>query len=495
MISSRSASFKAHLLEKAGFAVAQAETGAQALALAAAEKLNAVLLDVNLPDMSGEEVGRELKAAFRLPVIYTSSAAIPEQLKQGGDAWIVGVEADELIQIVNSVLLGPAARPPAENGRSEGGNTCPPTAYAPARRSPREELERQALTLECSPLAREVLDKSPIAAAILNDNRQVILANRVLLDLAGAIDSRQVLGLRPGELLQCVHAGERAGGCGTTQFCQTCGAVRAVLEGISQHESVRECHLTRRVDGTQQALDLQISVAPLEGPEQFVLCWVTDVGHQKRRQALERIFFHDVLNAAEGLLGLADEVVRQEQRDAQTSRFSGLMRESAARLVEEIRSQQQLAAAEQDDLTVSASPVYGLQLLKSVARQQREGRVWIDPAAQDALIVTDRALLSRVLENMLRNALEATTPDQRVVAGCRASDGVVEFWVHNPGVMAREAQLQVFRRSFTTKGAGRGLGTYSMKILTERYLGGSVHFRSNAVEGTTFFARIPNNPW
>ena len=52
--------------------------------------------------------------------------------------------------------------------------------------------------------------------------------------------------------------------------------------------------------------------------------------------------------------------------------------------------------------------------------------------------------------------------------------------------MPRSAQLQIFQRSFSSKGDGRGLGTYSVKLLTERYLGGSVAFDSTLEQGTTF---------
>ena len=67
----------------------------------------------------------------------------------------------------------------------------------------------------------------------------------------------------------------------------------------------------------------------------------------------------------------------------------------------------------------------------------------------------------------------------------------VEFWVHNQGHMPRKVQLQVFQRSFSTKGAGRGIGTYSVKLLTERYLGGRVTFTSEPQAGTTFRIRLP----
>jgi signal transduction histidine kinase len=47
-------------------------------------------------------------------------------------------------------------------------------------------------------------------------------------------------------------------------------------------------------------------------------------------------------------------------------------------------------------------------------------------------------------------------------------------------------QLQIFQRFFSTKGPGRGLGTYSMKLFGERYLKGKVDFSSQAPQGTTF---------
>ncbi len=101
------------------------------------------------------------------------------------------------------------------------------------------------------------------------------------------------------------------------------------------------------------------------------------------------------------------------------------------------------------------------------------------------------SLLLRVLCNMIKNALEACGKGETVTAGCARQDGHVEFRVHNPGCMPREVQLQVFQRSFSTKGTGRGLGTYSIKLLTERYLHGHVSFISTPEQGTTFSVRYP----
>ncbi len=79
-----------------------------------------------------------------------------------------------------------------------------------------------------------------------------------------------------------------------------------------------------------------------------------------------------------------------------------------------------------------------------------------------------------------------------VTIAVRIEDGRAVVEVHNPGEMAEEVKLQLFKRSFSTKSsAGRGIGTYSMKLFGERYLGGKVTFRSSAEGGTAFSFSLP----
>ena len=72
-------------------------------------------------------------------------------------------------------------------------------------------------------------------------------------------------------------------------------------------------------------------------------------------------------------------------------------------------------------------------------------------------------------------------------------DGI-EFRVLNPGTIPPETQLKIFQRSFSTKGVGRGLGTYGAQLIGERVLGGDVGFESNPANGTAFWIRIPAAP-
>jgi signal transduction histidine kinase len=107
------------------------------------------------------------------------------------------------------------------------------------------------------------------------------------------------------------------------------------------------------------------------------------------------------------------------------------------------------------------------------------------------MLNTDRGLLHRVLGNMILNAIEASSPEEVVSVSCGVTDGYAEFRVHNEGHIPKEIQLRLFQRSFSTKGAGHGLGTYSMKLLSERYLNGRIGLSSSPQLGTTFVARYP----
>jgi signal transduction histidine kinase len=342
---------------------------------------------------------------------------------------------------------------------------------------------------------REILDSCPYVAIVLNDRRQIVFFNRALVSLAGPVEESALFGRRFGQAVQFDHAFE-GGGCGTTEACRTCGAFLAVEEGLMGFSSTKECRLIRNVDGATDWLDVRVSVSPIVvGGERFAACFVRDISHEKRKEALERIFFHDILNSASGVELLASALKSMVEGDA--SSFAGQIGACANQLVEEIQSQQQLVSAERDELAVSVVSLTTGSVIRNVVEaaggnaltQNRAVRVAAD--SHDVTIESDPSILRRVLRNMLINALEASHPGETIEVGCCDFGDDVEFWVHNPGVMPEPVRVQIFQRSFSTKGAGRGLGTYSIKLLSERYLKGAVTFRSAKPEGTRFLARYP----
>jgi signal transduction histidine kinase len=372
-----------------------------------------------------------------------------------------------------------------------------PTLFAPAERADPRQMLAQREKLTADPVVNALLDCFPEAAMILNQQRQIVLANDKLTVLLKQ-PRESLLGLRPGKALGCVHSSDDPSGCGTTRFCRSCGAVNALLNTQdSAAPDVQECRIQRAADGRTVALDLRVWASPLMvAGESFTLFALRDTTDEKRRQILERLFFHDLLNTASALNLLLR--VLPQLRGGEAVEASQRARRLISELTEEIEAQRDLAAAERGDLTVRSEAVDAGELLQSVCAAYRgrsllEGKtIVVRESAAHVVLESDERLLRRVLRNLITNALEASGPGQTVTVSVDGDDPV-SFSVHNDSVMPEEVQIQIFQRSFSTKGSvGRGIGTYSVKLLTENYLKGTVAFRSAPAEGTTFTVRLPS---
>ncbi len=371
------------------------------------------------------------------------------------------------------------------------------TKSAPADRAAPPDIDRQTRLIASQKLLGVLPDVVPCILMVVNNHRQIVFANERLLDLLSP-EQRQVgiLGRRPGEVLGCVHAFENDEGCGTTESCTFCGAVNAMLTSLHGGAQVEECRMTR---ANGEALDLRVWTTPLAlDGEQFTVFAALDISHEKRRQALERIFLHDIGNVASGLKWYTE--LLEKGNPGQRREFHEALGQLSRELLDEIDGQRTLVRAESGELVPRPEHLGARRLLQEAVELYRhhpvshERHLRLDPDTEDIAVTSDRTLLSRVLCNLIKNALEACRAGQTVTVGCTRPGDMIEFWVHNPGAMPHAVQLQVFQRSFSTKGAGRGLGTYSIKLLTERYLHGRVSFSSTAEQGTTFKVRYPLTP-
>ncbi len=171
---------------------------------------------------------------------------------------------------------------------------------------------------------------------------------------------------------------------------------------------------------------------------------------------MERIFFHDVLNSAGGISGLSS-IMQEIQDPIELSEISKLINRVSDNLVGEIQSQRQLNAAERGDLTLTITEAGSLDILKQLGEIYSKHEVVADkkivitPASENVIVKTDQVLLKRILGNMVKNAIEASSPASAVTLGCTQMDNAARFSVHNSTYMPRPTQLQLFKRSFTTK--------------------------------------------
>ncbi len=371
-------------------------------------------------------------------------------------------------------------------------NTEPTTSTKSVGRTPRDELLQQMGRLSADSLMTNVAHGSASFLAILNSDRQIVFANRSLIDSFGVSDE-DAIGRRPGELMSCRSAEVGPDGCGTSPFCRTCGAAQALGRATLGNPQEKECRILR-VNG--DPLDLKITATPfVVDDETFILFSAVDISDAKRRRSLERIFFHDIMNTATGVRGLSS--MARIVTDEEQNEILELLESTSEHLIDEIQGQTELLAAETNDLVVHPRTIESRSLLDGLASQYTTHEVGLNRSVViaegncDAPFVSDEVLLCRVIGNLTKNALEATPEGGVVTLRCRRDGQRVTFSVHNEGVMPEQSQLQVFQRSFSTKGEGRGLGTYGSRLLAERYLEGTVSFESNEERGTTFTVSLP----
>lgn len=372
------------------------------------------------------------------------------------------------------------------------------TQFAPAERADQARvLEISRFFNSGSPIST-LLNLVPEVILIVNRQRQVVFANRAALQFAGVDEMESVLGMRPGELFHCKHGHEAPGGCGTTEFCRCCGAVNTILESQSGVSASDECRITVEKNGTEEALDLRVWARPLAmQDEELTFFAISDIADEKRREFLEKIFLHDIMNTATALRGFSWLLNTNEEDKQERRNYEDRIALLTERMINEIHAHRQLLAAESGDLKLAVQSVNSYVLLQDVFTSfcypdlldRRLLRSSQDSAATN--FASDPTLLTRVVSNMVKNAIEASAPGDIVTMGCREAEDHIVFWVHNPTYMPENVRLQIFNRSFSTKGPGRGLGTYSIKYLTEKYLGGHVTFFSTESEGTTFEASYP----
>jgi signal transduction histidine kinase len=368
------------------------------------------------------------------------------------------------------------------------------------RCAPPERLTVQQVREEHAKLSENVcssyFDFFPLPLVVLDSHRQVVFSNRAFTKVLGADDLSEYLAMRLGEAMGCIYADTGENGCGTSEHCRECGALHAVMKSIEGNaQAEQESQLLLKNGKGIGARDLRVFVSPwvIENETYYVVS-INDVGDEKRRRVLEKIFFHDILNSAGGARGLADLLVEEVQEEAKET--VSLIQASLFGLVEEIQKQKQLLAVENDEYISSPITLQGLEVIQSIAAAYCAhplaiGKsIHVDPESANATIKADYPLLRRVIVNMLVNALEATSAGGSVSVGLRSEGPEAVFWVRNSAVMPERVKLQVFKRSFSTKGQDRGIGTYSIRLLTENYLKGEVGFTSQESQGTTFWVKL-----
>lgn len=350
-----------------------------------------------------------------------------------------------------------------------------------------------------SPLLRAIADATPGRLAILDSERRIVYANESFVRGSSARHLGELIGKRIGNAIRCEQAESGRGDCGATPNCRFCGAHQAVLAAQSGRFSERIFLTNAQSNGALTPVEFSVQAKPLPSAGQhYVICALSDVSLQQKQHALERTFFHDILNTAGALVSLSETLLAGDTSSPSDSlELTWLLHAGAQQLVDEVRSHQLLVNAQNNDLDVVCQEIDLVAVVRQLVHSAQRMLPQSGPGLQVTTgeshlwLQTDATLVARVVTNLIRNAIEASSSSDVVTVQVRREAEWSRIDVANPAYLRPEVQAHIFKRSFSTKGAGRGVGTYSVKLLTERYLAGQASFVSDPGAGTCFTVRLP----
>jgi signal transduction histidine kinase len=210
---------------------------------------------------------------------------------------------------------------------------------------------------------------------------------------------------------------------------------------------------------------------------------------------------HELRTPVTALIGYAKTLQQPGFADDADLRreFLERMERQGDRLVRLVENLLTAARIESRQLPVQMGRV----LFEELVREVLEGlgdeaeRVQVDVPEDLPVLRTDYNLLSRVLSNLLDNALKYSPDASFCELVARGESAAIVFWVQDRGIGIAEEDLpRIFERfyqvdsSSTRTFRGAGLGLSLVQELLQR-LGGSIHVDSELGKGSRFTVTLP----
>jgi hypothetical protein len=374
------------------------------------------------------------------------------------------------------------------------------TFYASPERATALELEKEIANVSRHPVINHLLESVNGIFAVCNKHRQIITVNEGFKKIVGPEKISQVVGLRPGEALNCIHARKNESGCGTGKICRSCGAAIAMVLSQKNNRPIEEnCAVTVNSFKEPQNYFFRFKSSPVKIKDRdFLLLTLQDRTKLQELKAIEKIFYHDMTNVASAIAGLSEFGKLCELNEI--PQVLDTISNNSKRLINEIRLQRLLSRQmpenyEAEKRAISLKEILNDSVDLLAGHNATNGKkLRKSQKIPDIVVYSDAFLLTKVLQNMLINAFEATDPGRAVRFWVDYENNFVTFNVWNHKEIPEKMRLRIFQRNYTTKeGEGHGQGTYAMKVFGENFLGGRVEFETSDKSGTVFRFILPAN--
>lgn len=213
------------------------------------------------------------------------------------------------------------------------------------------------------------------------------------------------------------------------------------------------------------------------------------------------IVSHELRTPVTALMGYAKTLRQPEFADDPKMRdeFLERMERQSDRLVRLVENLLTASNLESNQLPISVGRV----LFEDLVREVIEGlaaeasRVQVNLPEELPVLTTDRQVLSRVLQNLVDNALKYSPDGSPCELEARSEGDRIVFWVRDYGIgISSDEMPKIFERFYqvdssstrTFRGAGLGLSLVQDLL---QHLGGSIEVESAPGEGSRFTVTLP----